>query len=341
MMGKKSKNNSIIKTTSTSLVKAENAIQITNKLVSSRVESLFNEAFYILNSRDVSFGEDNFFQLITKNPKKSQEFLCVANTKNDYSKAANSFSKIINMRPSFEIAYCYRGVCKWRLGKYENAIMDFNIATDLKPDYSDAYFYRGRTRSAIQKIEPGLHHYQNFGLKRDKILDLKNIETSKKIFFDLINDYNKAIKIDPNYCMAYYDRAEVYEFYEKYVDAIEDYRKVIDLESNSFLAETACRRCGELNLHLNNYEEAVRNFSRAIQSCDSSLIMDEDLYYSRANAFMKLRKYEAAIEDYTKIINKQGLLISNAYLGRAEAKKRIGDYEGAKQDLESAQMHSL
>ena len=44
-----------------------------------------------------------------------------------------------------------------------------------------------------------------------------------------IEDFNKAIEIDPNYARAYLYRGEIKSFFDDYYGAIEDYTKAIEL----------------------------------------------------------------------------------------------------------------
>jgi len=55
--------------------------------------------------------------------------------------------------------------------------------------------------------------------------------------YDLaLNEYKKAIKINPNPFQIYLNRGILYMNYEKYDDAIKDFNKVISLDSNNFSA---------------------------------------------------------------------------------------------------------
>jgi len=51
-----------------------------------------------------------------------------------------------------------------------------------------------------------------------------------------LNEYNKAIKINPKLFQIYLNRGILYMDYEKYDDAIKDFNKVISLDNSNYYA---------------------------------------------------------------------------------------------------------
>jgi hypothetical protein len=51
------KENSLIPINSTGLIQSRNLIALTNKLLFGDIESLFNEAFYLLNNKDINLNK--------------------------------------------------------------------------------------------------------------------------------------------------------------------------------------------------------------------------------------------------------------------------------------------
>ena len=79
------------------------------------------------------------------------------------------------------------------------------------------------------------------------------------------------------------------------------------------------------------YDEAITYYDRAIDQ-DPDYI---EAYYERGQARHYGKKYRPAILDFNKFINLNPNYVE-AYYYRAEAKVRLGDSEGAKEDLETA-----
>ena len=57
--------------------------------------------------------------------------------------AIADFSKAIELKPDYAIAYYNRGLAKRRLKQYADAIKDYSKATEINPDFVEAYYNRG------------------------------------------------------------------------------------------------------------------------------------------------------------------------------------------------------
>lgn len=88
---------------------------------------------------------------------------------------------------------------------------------------------------------------------------------------------------------------------------------------------------GRAYANLDNYQQAISDFSRAIQLDALNALF----YYERGRAQAKLKNYQLAIEDYTRAIE---LNPSNsyAYAYRADAYQSLGDYQQAELDMNRA-----
>ena len=117
-----------IRTGNTQLVKTNNAIQITNKLISKSIAKLFNQAFYLLNSGDLRvkdgktlfenheltyYGEEvgreidtNFLFHFESDSEYFKKMHFRFTTNNDNCKTAiDLFSEALKISPSHK--YCY------------------------------------------------------------------------------------------------------------------------------------------------------------------------------------------------------------------------------------------
>ena len=114
-------------------------------------------------------------------------------------------------------------------------------------------------------------------------------------FYDAIDDYSKAIRIDRNYESAYYGRGLVYKKLEKYRDAIDDFNKAIKIDPDDCGAYVAR---GNVYYSLGEYRDAISDYNKAIRK-DRNYLLG---YYNRGNAYRVLEEYYNAIDDYNKVI---------------------------------------
>jgi tetratricopeptide (TPR) repeat protein len=136
---------SIIPSTSTALAKVGSIIKITNKIIFSEIEELFNEAFYLINSANSNLKRENFcFKLeYDREYLKRNKFKYLGNSDDDYKKAVALLEQIIKMKPNFKYAHWSCGIAKNRLGSFDSALTDFNKAVEIDPNYSYGYYSRG------------------------------------------------------------------------------------------------------------------------------------------------------------------------------------------------------
>ncbi|KGG17189.1 tetratricopeptide repeat protein [Prochlorococcus sp. MIT 0602] len=143
-----------------------------------------------------------------------------------------------------------------------------------------------------------------------------------------MNDFNKAIEIDPNNALAYYFRgyAKYYEL-EVYSGAISDYSKAIEIDpsnSNFYTARGFSKQA------IKDSIGATNDFFKALEINPRNA----DAYYGRGIA-QQLYNKEGAIEDYSKAIEID-TNHADAYLMRGSAKEVLKKVEGAMEDYSKA-----
>ena len=121
-----------------------------------------------------------------------------------------------------------------------------------------------------------------------------NTRYNKKDYDNAIIDYNKAIDINPNYELAFYNRGSAWVAKKEYDKAIADYTKII--KPNSEYADT--------------------------------------YYTDRGNIWKAKQKYDKAISDYTKAIKRNPYFANAYYNRGLAKKEKNVDPEEIKQDFE-------
>ena len=215
-----------------------------------------------------------------------------------YHEAISDYDKAIRLKPDYAIAYNNRAFAKLGLKEYFAAIADYDTAIRLKPDFAEAYHSRGAVK-----------------------YDLKQYDAA-------IADYDKAIRLKPDYAIAYYNRGNAKVYLKEYFAAIADYDIAIRLKPD--YAEAYHGR-GDAKKNLKQYDAAIADYDKAIR-------LDPDYaeaYYSRGAVKYDLKQYDAAIADLNTAIRFDPD-DAYAYHGRGVAKVLLGRTWEAKQDLWTA-----
>ena len=185
-------------------------------------------------------------------------------------------------------------------------------------------YYRNEKLSAIQlysaalSVRPFLGLYNNRG---NAYNDLGQTERA-------IEDYDKAIELNPEDATAYCNRGAAYAKLGQTERAIEDFDKAIELNPED---AAAYYNRGNAYDDLGQTERAIEDFDKAIE-----LNPEFAAYYNRGNAYAKLGQTERAIEDYDKAIELNPEY-ATAYSNRAESLIRLGRLNEATADCRAAQ----
>ena len=146
--------------------------------------------------------------------------------------------------------------------------------------------------------------------------------------FDAIQDYNKAIALNPDYDFAYVFRGSAKYELGQHVDAIQDLDKAIALDPDD---APAYNNRGNAQVSLGRYQAAITDFNEAIRLNPKYA----SAYSNRGNTKNSLGRYEAAITDYDKAIALDPEYTA-AYSNRGSAKINLGRYEAAITDFDKA-----
>jgi len=139
-----------------------------------------------------------------------------------------------------------------------------------------------------------------------------------------IQDYTQAIRIDPNYASAYYNRGLAYRKQNRIDDAITDYTTALRIEQKHDIYNNrgvAYEKKGDIEKALSDYSNALRikpDYAMA--------------YYNRGNVYSDQGKSELALRDYADAIRFNSKYI-DAYFNRALLFKKMGQKEQAISDF--------
>ncbi len=149
-------------------------------------------------------------------------------------------------------------------------------------------------------------------------------------FRGAIEDYTKVIQLDSNNVLWYDFRGELKRKIDDYKGAIEDYTKAIELEPNKkYYEERAISK-----YLFDDYRGAIVDFTKAIK-LDSTVVF---CYVYRGKCKYSVGDYRGAIVDFTKVIKSKPDYydIADCYFQRGKCKAGTDDYRGAIEDYTKA-----
>jgi Flp pilus assembly protein TadD len=194
-----------------------------------------------------------------------------------------NFNKAIELEPNNASFYDIRAlIYRLKFRQFDSALQDYNRAIQLEPNNSTFYSHR-----AI------------FELFELQLKDKANI------------DFNKAIELDSEDRDNYYYRIKSFIFYEDFENALKDIQKTILLDKND---PEGYYDLFVIYKKQKKYLQALLQISKAIELLDGSSyeISDdktasnleiEDLYIFRAELYKLLSDYESTCEDYKNALN--------------------------------------
>lgn len=162
-----------------------------------------------------------------------------------------------------------------------------------------------------------------------------------------ISDFNKAIELDPNDSSAYRQLGNLYNDLQNYDKAIYYYNNAIELKPD---AESAYKYRGVSYIGLGKYEQAVADFDKALELSPKEVLTVEPtnrnvsseknsdialIYNLRGVAYYYLKKYDAAISDYSKAIELDPDF-AGAYNNRGICYQALGETEKSNADFAKA-----
>ncbi|MFM8924622.1 MAG: tetratricopeptide repeat protein, partial [Microcystis panniformis] len=203
-----------------------------------------------------------------------------------YQTAMEAFQQAINTLPKREdlkkfhssilqrqsVVYSYLGDFSTSAGRerearenYEQALSVINQAISLVPNNPNHYNEKSSVLSRLKRYDEGLAAItQAIDLAPRAVWygNRGNLYREQQKYKLALDDYNKAIELNPNFAMAYNNRGNLYYNQQKYELALADFNKAIELNRN--LAEAYLVR-GALYYDLGKYELALADFSKAIE----------------------------------------------------------------------------
>lgn len=242
---------------------------------------LLDETDKIVANLFISFSKENTPLALSKvnaklaaNPEKEFWYFIrarIKETKNNYTSALEDYTKVLELTDvdTKNSVLEYRAKCYSNSGMYAKAIADFTSI--LSTDSSDAYTYGSRA-------------------------DAKRLMGD---YYGAIEDFSKAIQIEPREGWFYYRRGWIKdEFLKKYQEGLADYNECIAIDKE--YAYTYLHRGRLYAEKLNSPEKAKQDFEKIILIDTAIRNQGNCTHY----ALFHLGRIEEAIQWANKMIEK-------------------------------------
>ena len=150
---------------------------------------------------------------------------------------------------------------------------------------------------------------------------------------EAIAEYDEAIRLNPQYTLAYNARGAAYNDSGQPEKAIPDFDEAIRLNPQHV---SAYNNRGIAYDRLGQYPRAIQNYDEALRLNPESALA----YNNRGNAYRHMGQYQQSIENYDEALrlNPES---ANTYAARSLANTLIGKDTEAQQDVERAEAHGV
>ncbi|MDT3675487.1 tetratricopeptide repeat-containing serine protease family protein [Microcystis wesenbergii] len=217
------------------------------------------------------------------------------------------------------------------LENYEQALTVINQAISLVPNNPNHYNEKSSVLSRLKRYDEGLaaiNQAINLAPRAAWYSNRGVLYQDQQKYKLALDDYNKAIELNPNHANAYVNRGILYYNQQKYELALSDFSKAIDINPND--AEAYSNR-GGVYYNQQKYELALSDINKAIDINPN----DAEAYYNRGNLYYNQQKYDSALADYNQAI-KLNRNFANAYVNRGALYYNQRKYELALADYDKA-----
>jgi tetratricopeptide (TPR) repeat protein len=193
--------------------------------------------------------------------------------------------------------YLLKGELEYYYEHHKIALSYAEKAIQLNDMNKEAIILSGDIQHSIGKSKKALKQY-NMALKKgladEELLNkigLANLEYEN--YLDAIDNFTKVIELNPDNARYYAARGKSKLKLKMFGAAVEDFKQALSIDPG---LQEAYKNLGFCYTNVGNYSKAFENLNKAI-ALNSN---DEDAYYFRGLAFVKAFNNTKACEDFTK-----------------------------------------
>ena len=308
-----------------------------------------NRGFILLSLQQFSEARKDFDEAIRLNPEYAQSYnnrglLLIAQGK--YSEAVVQFNRALQIDSNYVDAYNNRGFARLQLKQLETALADFNSVLTLQPKYVNAFVNRGLLKAWAGDLSSAIADFTQAMLleprnpkfyqhRRDAYLRMGQVKPAiadEDMIRWLVTlaDFDQKLARTPADAALYVARG----------------RHLLQRRDEAAAARDAATALEHVPdfaaAHLLTAEIALsqQQYDQAISACTKVLEREANnaAYSLRADAWLALKKYDAALADYTAC-RRIDPAVAEAHLLRSRELHAAG--QTAEADVELAEARSL
>src|SRR5690349_10113809 len=221
-------------------------------------------------------------------------------SKDDCEKALPYFDKATESDNQYAEAWAQSGFCNEKLGRHAEALEASKKAVNLRPS-AESYFNIGLANFYLKQYKEAAEGYRQ-SIKLDPYNAADAHYALGLVYRDWgkadeeIQAYKAAIRLRPDYTVAYERLGARYLRSKKFTEAVEIFRQLSALKPGD---ANAPNNMGEALLELNRLNDAVESFRQSIR-------LKPDFgkaYYNLGRCLLALGNRDGALEQYTILTN--------------------------------------
>jgi tetratricopeptide (TPR) repeat protein len=221
-------------------------------------------------------------------------------SKDDCEKALPYFEKAVESDNNYAEAWAQSGFCNEKLGRHAEALEASKKAVSLRPS-AESYFNIGLASFYLKQYKDAAEAYRQ-SIKLDPYNAADAHYALGLVYRDWgkpdeeIQAYKQAIRLRPDYTVAFERLGSRYLKSKKYNEAVEIFRQLAALKPGD---ANAPNNMGEAYFELNKLNEAMESFRQSIR-------LKPDFgkaYYNLGRTLMAMGNRDAALEQYTILTN--------------------------------------
>jgi len=221
-------------------------------------------------------------------------------SKDDCEKALPYFEKAVESDSNYAEAWAQTGFCNEKLGKHAEALEASKKAVVLRPS-AESYFNIGLANFYLKHYKEASEAYRQ-SIKLDPYNAADAYYALGLVYRDWgkaddeIQAYKAAIRLRPDYTVAYERLGARYLRSKKFNEAVEIFRQLSALKPGD---ANAPNNMGEALLELNRLNDAVESFRQSIR-------LKPDFgkaYYNLGRCLLAMGNRDGALEQYTILTN--------------------------------------
>jgi tetratricopeptide (TPR) repeat protein len=218
---------------------AKELLEITAKKFPDNIEALLklSELYFLVKQYQNAIDFVNKALKIDENLARAYYIKgSIYRESGDTARAVSSLETAIEQDNKYVDAFYDLGVI-YAARKNPLALEYYNNVLRINPAHEDVAYARAKLLQDLGKIDEAVKEYENIiGKKKDCYNCYYNLGAIyfgfKKDFTKAIEQFTKAIELNPNYIEAYFARGYIYELLKDKESARADYKMCLQIQSN-------------------------------------------------------------------------------------------------------------